>query len=78
METILTQAALITGGRYFKATDAAALDQIYGEIDRLTEPTEELVERSEIIPIGALPITVALLLLVAGTAMRASRWGVIP
>jgi Ca-activated chloride channel family protein len=78
METVLTQAALLTGGRYFRATDAAALDEIYAEIDRLTEPTEELVERAEIIPVGAWPIVAAMLLLVLGTAIRASRWGVVP
>ena len=27
----------MTGGRYFRATDAAALRSIYGEIDRLEE-----------------------------------------
>jgi len=78
METVLTQAALLTGGRYFRATDAAALDAIYAEIDRLTEPTEELVERAEVIPVGAWPIVAGMLLLVLGTSMRASRWGVVP
>ena len=78
METVLTQAARITGGRYFRATDAAALDEIYAEIDLLTEPTEELVDRAEVIPIGPWPVSLAMLLLVAGAAMRASRWGVIP
>ncbi len=78
METVLTQAALLTGGRYFRASDAAALDEIYAEIDRLTEPTEELVERSEIIPVGVWPILMALLLLLGGAGMRASRWGVVP
>jgi Ca-activated chloride channel family protein len=78
METVLTEAAQITGGRYFRATDAAALDLIYAEIDRLTEPTEELVDRTEVIPIGAWPILAAMILLLIGATVRASRWGVIP
>lgn len=78
METVLTQAAQLTGGRYFRAADAAALDEIYEEIDRLTEPNELMVERTEVIPIGPWPILIALLLLVMGAAVRASRWGVVP
>jgi Ca-activated chloride channel family protein len=78
METVLTQAAQLTGGRYFRATDVAALDEIYAEIDRLTEPTEELVERQEIIPIGVWPLLVGILLLITGASLRASRWGVVP
>ena len=38
-ETLLTEMARITGGRYFRAQDAQALEQIYAEIDRL-ETTE--------------------------------------
>ncbi len=38
METVLTQAARITGGRYFKATDVGALEEIYAEIDRHGHP----------------------------------------
>ena len=34
-ETTLTQIAQLTDGKYFRATDAAALRAIYGEIDRL-------------------------------------------
>ena len=56
----------------------AALDEIYDEIDRLTEPTEQLVDRVEIIPITALPIVAGMLLLILGAGLRASRWGVIP
>lgn len=78
METVLTQAALITGGRYFRATDVAALDQIYAEIDRLTEPSEQLVDRVEITPVGLWPLLAAMALLLLGAALRGSRWGVIP
>jgi Ca-activated chloride channel family protein len=34
-DTALEQIAQLTGGRYFRATDGAALRAIYGEIDRL-------------------------------------------
>lgn len=78
METVLTQAALITGGRYFRATDVNALDAIYAEIDRLTEPSEQLVDRLEITPVGAFPLLLAVLLTVLGVGLRGSRWGVIP
>jgi Ca-activated chloride channel family protein len=78
METVLTQASLLTGGRYFRATDVAALDQIYAEIDRLTEPSEELVDRVEITPVGVWPLLATMMLLLLGSALRASRWGVIP
>jgi Ca-activated chloride channel family protein len=78
METVLTQAAVVTGGRYFRATDVAALDAIYAEIDRLTEPSEELVDRVEITPIGFWLLLAAMVLLLPGAALRASTWGVIP
>jgi Ca-activated chloride channel family protein len=38
-EHTLQSIAQITGGRYFRAADANALQQVYGEIDKL-EPTE--------------------------------------
>ena len=31
MQTVLTQAAQITGGQYFKATDVAGLEAIYAD-----------------------------------------------
>ncbi len=52
METVLTQAAFITGGSYFRATDLDALEDIYEEIDRLAAPSEEIVERTEATPLG--------------------------
>jgi hypothetical protein len=36
-EFILERVAAMTGGRYFRATDEAALHAIYGEIDRLAK-----------------------------------------
>jgi Ca-activated chloride channel family protein len=78
METVLTQAALITDGRYFRATDVEALEDIYEEIDRLASPSEETVERTEASPIGRWVLLASLPILLAGAALRGSRWGVLP
>ena len=78
METVLAQAARITGGRYFRATDVSALDQIYAEIDRLAVRSEEIVERTEVTPVGHWFFLAALALLVGGSTLRASPWGVLP
>lgn len=78
METVLTQAARITGGRYFKATDARALDEIYDEIDRIVQPSEEIVERIETTPYSWLFALLALLLGTLTTVLRGSPWGVLP
>ena len=77
-ETVLTQAARITGGRYFHAADVEALETIYVEIDRLTLPSEELVERTESEPLARWPLLLALALIAAVTSLRGSRWGVLP
>jgi Ca-activated chloride channel family protein len=78
METVLTQAALITGGQYFRATDVEALEAIYEEIDRLAAPSEELVERTESTPIGLWVMLASLPVLLLGATLRGSRWGVLP
>ena len=78
METVLVQAARITGGRYFRATDVSSLDQIYAEIDRLAVPSEQLVERRDITPVGHWLLLAALGLFVLGATLRASPLGVVP
>jgi len=78
METVLTQAARITGGRYFKATDVSALDAIYEEIDRLVQPSEETVQRIETTAYAWVFALLALALLMLGSILRGSRWGVLP
>lgn len=78
METVLTQAARITGGRYFKATDVRALEAIYDEIDRLVRPSEETIDRVETTPYGWLFALAALVLASLATAFRGSPWGVLP
>ena len=78
METVLSQAALITNGRYFRATDLEALEEIYEEIDRLAAPSEELVEVTEATPLALWVLMSALAVLLVGATVRGSRWGVLP
>ena len=77
-EALLTQIADITGGRYFRATNAEALDSIYHQIDRL-ERTEVEVRRWVDYTPRYLPfLLLAILLLAAEWTLRASRWGRLP
>lgn len=78
METVLTQAARITGGQYFKATDVGALDEIYREIDRRVQPSEEVVARIETTPYSWLFAVIALAFAMSAVTLRGSRWGVLP
>ena len=78
METVLTQAARITGGLYFKATDVQGLEGIYAEIDRLVQPSEEMVERVETTPFAWVFMLLALGLFVVATVTRGSPLGVLP
>ena len=78
METVLTQAAFITNGRYFRATDVEGLEEIYEEIDRLAAPSQEIVERTEATPIGLWVLLASMSVLLLGAALRGSRWGVLP
>ena len=78
METVLSQAAEITGGQYFWATDEDALAEIYTEIEGLAAPSEEMVVRTELTPLGTWFLLASLALLLAGALLRGSRWGVLP
>ena len=78
METVLTQAARITGGRYFKATDQGALEEIYAEIDRLVQPSIETTQRLETIAYGWIFVLAGLGLAAAAALLRATPWGVLP
>jgi Ca-activated chloride channel family protein len=78
METVLTQAAEVTGGRYFRATDGEALEEIYEEISMLAAPSEEMVERTQVTPLGMWFLLASFPLLLGGAALRGSRWGVLP
>jgi Ca-activated chloride channel homolog len=57
-EPMLTEIATLTGGQYFRATDGAALQAIYAEIDRLektTNVTEHYQQYAELFPLLLLP-----------------------
>lgn len=77
-EALLRQIADITGGRYFRATNAEALDSIYHQIDRL-ERTEVEVRRWVDYTPRYLPfLLLGIMLLAAEWTLRASRWGRLP
>ncbi len=77
-ETVLSALSAVTGGTYFRATSAAALDSIYGEIDRLEAPGPGIVERETRRPLRAWLLASALLLLACGGLLQGSRLGVVP
>ena len=78
METVLTQAARITGGRYFSAADVATLDSIYVEIDRLETTSRETRLTTALVPFRFWLVAGALLMLLGAVGVRASRWAVLP
>ena len=78
METVLTQAARITGGRYFSAADVVALDSIYAEIDRLETTSRETRLTTALVPFRFWLVAAALALVLGALGLRASRWVVLP
>lgn len=78
METVLTQAAALTGGAYFRATDARALERIYGELERAAAGVDELVERRDSTSLARWFFLASLFSLAGACLLRASRWGVVP
>lgn len=79
VETVLTQAARISGGRYFHATDVASLDRSYTQIEELAAaPSVRFMERKDFTPLAPWLLLTSLVLLSAEMTLRASPWGVIP
>jgi len=71
-EQLLSEIALTTGGRYFRATDATSLTNIFTEINRLEKtPVQQLVyhryEEAYRWPLGIGLLALALELVLAGT-----------
>ena len=66
-EPLLEEIAAKTGGRYYRATSAEALEQIYAEIDKLEKTTVEIAVFRRYTDMYRLPVLLAaaLLLLVA-------------
>ena len=77
-ETVLSALSAVTGGTYFRATGAAALDSIYREIDRLEAPGPGTVEHETRRPLRPWFLASALLLLGCGGLLHGSRLGIVP
>jgi Ca-activated chloride channel family protein len=77
-EELLTQIADMSGGRYFRATNEAALDSIYHEIDRLEKSTVQVRRYINYTPHHLPFVLLALTMLAAEWTLRGSRWGRVP
>lgn len=77
-ESLLRDIAQTTGGRYFRATDAAGLRRVYAEIDALVasplEPRRVVQYAEWYLPL----LLAAVAALAAEWMLRGSRWGVVP
>lgn len=69
-ERLLTRIATVSGGRYYRATDDAALRGIMTDIDRLEQSEVHLTEVLSYREYFWVPLTVGLLLLVTALALR--------
>jgi Ca-activated chloride channel family protein len=76
-ETVLMQLSGITGGRYFRARSAAALDSIYDEIDSLEMPVPRPIIGEVRVPLRAWFFLLGLSALTGEALLRGSRWGVV-
>ncbi|NIP57241.1 MAG: VWA domain-containing protein [Gemmatimonadetes bacterium] len=78
IETILTRAARLSGGRYYRAVDAAALDSVYAEIDRLEESSLQVRSRPVGVPREHWLFLIAAVLVVLEWGVRGTRLEVLP
>jgi Ca-activated chloride channel family protein len=77
-EELLREIADLTAGRYFRATNEAALDSIYGQIDRLEKSTVQVRRYIDYTPHHLPFLLLALGILAAEWTLRGSRWGRVP
>ena len=77
-EATLEQIAQLTEGRYFRATDAAALRSIYAEIDRLEKARNVAEHHQRYVEIYPLVVGLGLLLLVLEIVVVNTRLRAIP
>jgi Ca-activated chloride channel family protein len=70
-EGTLKQIADITGGRYFRATDAGALESIYREIDAMEKTKVETKSYVDYSEFGGILLMPALLLLILEIVLKA-------
>lgn len=76
-DALLTEVARVTGGRYFRARDAAALDRITHEIDRLERAPLQTRTYVRFTELYRWPLVLALLALTTEMAL-AARQGPLP
>jgi Ca-activated chloride channel family protein len=72
-DALLTEVARSTGGRYFRARDAAALDRITREIDRLERSPLQTRTYVRFTELFRWPLLLALLALAGEMLLRAWR-----
>jgi Ca-activated chloride channel homolog len=77
-EELLREIADLTGGTYFRATDEAALERIYREIDGMEQSTVEVSTYTRYTPHHGRLLLLAALLLVGEWGLLGSRWGRVP
>lgn len=77
-EELLGEVAEVSGGRYFRATNEAALDSVYGQIDRLEKTAVDVRRYVEYTPRHLPFLLLAASLLLIEWMLRASRWGRVP
>jgi Ca-activated chloride channel family protein len=77
-EDLLREIADLTGGRYFRATNEAALDSVYHQIDNLEKSSVEVRRYVNYTPRYLPFLVIAMLALLAEWGLRASRWGRVP
>lgn len=77
-EATLEQIAELTGGRYFRATDAVALRAIYAEIDRLEKAPNVAEHQQRYLDLYPLVIACALALLLLEMVLATTRLRTLP
>ncbi len=77
-EQTLTQIAALTGGRYFRATDEAALHAIYAEIDRLEKTTTVAQHYQQYVDLFPILLLLALGLLILEVVLTNTRLRTLP
>lgn len=77
-ETLLTQIAQLSGGRYFRAQTREALERIYGEIDQLEKSTVKVRRYVDYTPRHLPLVLAAIAFLIGEWLLRSSRFGRVP
>jgi Ca-activated chloride channel homolog len=77
-EPLLREIASLTGGEYFRATNEAALEEIYSRIDALERSTVQVRRYVNYTPYYLPLLALAMMALLGEWTLRASRWGRVP